>query len=283
MISHFEKPRWQLLGIPVLFMERRVADVLDQLKDYGLYLDNGGIYTSAYGRRLDLMYHIDLLQLFHLQFPVPPSLSLKLEQMAELGKDYFTGAWRGRAFEVASLIGLDKPGLEIFDATASRQHFRWFEELRWALLANLLLGRGDDLVGICDYVQPDLFFDEGGFDRSKADNAAYQLVAKHLRREVICLDDAAVKLVETSRGRRAKLIWKTLQAAQVGDVRIVSKSIQGILEIFRDKEFDPDGRALTSWDASILWNIAEAVNCQPVNVPEELRNFVITRASLGIT
>lgn len=274
--------RWEKLGLTPQAMADRVSENQRQIESWmGRYVDKVGESTpsspalpSDYGRQDDLLIHVDVLQLTHLQ--VIHNFGNAAEHLAlssALAVDYFHGPWRDD-----TTVENEK-----CDRARCRQLVHWFDEFRMGMMSALLARRSDDVLRLAQFVDVDLPEEDGSWYRTKADNQAYVVLACFVRDDSLSGCAELIKMLRAVRNRRPKIILACLEAIAAKDAVVCSKELTHLLRMYRDTEFSPVGkRIVTSWDATILWNLAGWKGLTLAACADELMNFVITRESLGV-
>jgi hypothetical protein len=143
--------------------------------------------------------------------------------------------------------------------------------LRNALAVALCLGDDAATDRLLEWPGRDLGFDEGYWDRTRADNAYQIWLASRLRGEPA---ESTADLLEQALGskrKRPKLLAATAQALLAGDSAGFTRSLTAYLRYYRTSELNPQlVRIAMSVEGTALWHLARRRGLEVGGIPEDL-------------
>jgi hypothetical protein len=181
---------------------------------------------------------------------------------------YFFGDWRQNFLYYDDSGG----GAVPCDLPTSRTSLlMWLDAYCLGLAVALCLGDEAATDRLLEWPGRDLKFDEGYWDRTRADNAYQIWVASPLVGEA---DKSTADLLEQALGskrKRPKLLAATAQALLAGDSAGFTRSLTSYLRNYRTSELNPRlYRTAMSVEGTALWHLARRRGLEVGGIPEDL-------------
>ncbi len=180
---------------------------------------------------------------------------------------YFFGDWR------QSFLFYDDQGCGAVpcELPRSRTRLGWIDAYCLGLALALCLGDEAATDRPLEWPGRDLGFDEGYWDRTRADNAYQIWLASRLRGEPA---ESTADLLEQALGskrKRPKLLAATAQALLAGDSAGFTRSLASYLRYYRTSELNPRLlRTALSVEGTALWHLARRRRLEVGEIPENL-------------
>lgn len=185
-----------------------------------------------FGRTADIFEYFRLMQVEYLMpGKTGETLDSLAKNVAALVEDYFFGDWR-----------------TVFDDPVKLRR-EWFDELRFGMLAGLLLSDRRLFQRILQFPTFELAHDDGGWDRTPSDNQVYLQLCLALRSNE-AQPDAQLS------GSRPKALQKVISSIRMRDEKIFAKTFASYLAWYRKHEHEDRGNMLICLDGSILLLLA---------------------------
>ena len=272
--------RWKRLGITEEHHSKNVASINLNLENEGIYGDKQedqrpGIQYSDSGSQNDLFANLRILQLHHLQYEHSYKTSNETRLfISNLVVDYFLGDWRENARCFSGWEGMTRE--------ECRKELEWQDPLREGLVAITVSQDQENLKKVCTYLDEDLFFDEGSWDRTKDDNTCFIVLAKYISDKSLDHCQELVERLEKSRRKRPKLFIAVLKAIAEHDKARIRATMSDYMKQYVKVELDKDVSIIVSIDGSILWNLAVMQSGELEPLDQDLMDLIITQESLGL-
>ncbi len=189
---------------------------------------------SDFGRTTDIFEYFRLMLV---EYRMPGRTGQRLDELAQkvaaLVEEFFLGEWRQ---------SFDNP---------EKLRYQWFDELRFGMLAGLLLQDQSLFRRIIPFPVADLPHDDGAWDRTVSDNQVYKTLCASLQ-------TGEEQPVPALRGKRPKALQQVISAIFQRDNKLFLKAWNSYLNWYKKCEHEDRGNMLICLDGSILLLIAKA-------------------------
>lgn len=271
--------RWKRIAVPPANVKSYLADASRDDGMFGRYVDTVGAnsssnpaFSSDYGRKKDIDQLMMKLNVAHLQIPGQKDIAKEiLQRMIRIGSDYLLGGWRNHA-ECEN---------GQYNWQQCRSELSWFDEFRMTMLAATVLGDWDSIKEVARFVDDDLPYDEGAWDFYREDNLAYICLGKVLAGGMIDQNDESVVRIDTSRRKRAKLVLRGILALADNSAREVFVIVNALVKSFARTPHRCEGLMISSWEASILYNLAQMKQMDIGTIAQANADYLTTNAVLS--
>jgi hypothetical protein len=180
---------------------------------------------------------------------------------------YFFGDWR-QNFPYYDDQGA---GPVPCDLPRSRAKLPWLDAYCLGLALALCLGDEAATDRLLEWPGRDVKFDEGYWDRTRADNAYQIWLASGLRGEPAKSTADLLEEALGSKRKRPKLLAATAQALFAGDSAGFTRSLTSYLRYYRTSELNPRLiRTALSVEGTALWHLARRRGLEAGEIPEDL-------------
>jgi hypothetical protein len=176
--------------------------------------------------------------------------------------EYFFGGWR---------TNFRRFGWCQMDHVQARRELPWSDIYRKGLAMAATIGAWNSVDRLMNWLAPDLKWDRGTDDRTRADNACHILLALRIQGAIPSAALPCRQLVEQSNRKRALLLLDCIDDLFSENVSRLATALAKYLRVYLAKEVTPNRpQSGVCLDATLIWHLARHRGMGELSLPGNL-------------